>query len=202
VLQGVRQTWSPEAIHEIVSQIAQERGYRRSVVGSVLGRVMMAILNAFDWLRQAAEKIPGGRTTVIVAISLIALLIVGRILLSAEWRDESLIRRRAGAGRARIDPWSEAERLAASGDYTAAAHALYQAVLRRLSGSERIRLHSSKTSGDYWRELRRRGSPAAPAFRVFGRRFDRVIFGVGECSRDEFEAMLSEAYAVTGQQAA
>jgi hypothetical protein len=203
VLQGVSQGFSPDTVHKVVAEILKDRGYRRSVLGSVLGRIAIAIYNALNWLEQAAEKIPGGRTTVIAVITIVALLIVGRIVLASEWRNEGLIRRGHGTGKAgRFDPWSEAERLAASGDHTGAAHALYQAVLRRIAGSERIRLHSSKTSGDYWRELRRRGSPVAPAFRLFGRRFDRVIFGVGECSREEFEAMLREAYAVAERQAA
>jgi hypothetical protein len=162
VLQGVPQTWSPDTIHQVVVEILRDRGYRRSIVGSVLGLIALVIFNAIDWLRNAAAKIPGGRTTVIVVLTILALLIAGRIVLASEWRNEGMARRRPGSGKAgRFDPWSEAERLAASGDYTGAAHALYQAVLRRLAGSERIRLHSSKTSGDYWRELRRRGSPAA-----------------------------------------
>jgi len=203
VLQGVPQRFSPDTVHQVVAEILRDRGYRRSVLGSVLGRIAIAIVNAFEWLQKMASRIPGGRTTIITVVTLIALLIVGRIVLASEWRNDGLVRRRRGPGKAgRFDPWSEAERLAASGDYTAAAHALYQAVLRRLAGSERIRLHSSKTSGDYWRELRRRGSPVAPAFRTFGRRFDRVIFGIGECSPGEFEAMLREAYAVADRQVA
>ena len=102
----------------------------------------------------------------------------------------------------RADLWAEAERLAETGDYTSAAHALYQAVLRRLADSERIRLHASKTSGDYSRELRRRGSPVAAPFQQFGRRFDRVIFGVGVCSPREFDAMLREASVIADRQVA
>lgn len=203
MLQSPPQHWTADAIHDIVAEIVRDRGYRRSVLGSVFGRVAMAIYEALNWLEKTVQRIPGGRTTVITVITVIALLIVARILLASEWRNEGLARRRAGTGKAgRFDPWSEAERLAASGDYTAAAHALYQAVLRRVAGSERIRLHASKTSGDYWRELRRRGSPVAGAFRIFGRRFDRVIFGVGECSPEEFDAMLREAYAVAERQVA
>jgi hypothetical protein len=203
VILTIAQGWSSEAIHRTVAEVIRARGYRRSLVGSLLGRLLFAVLNALDWLRRGVQRIPGGRVTVITIIAAIVLLIVGRIMLTAEWRDEGLIRRRDHSRRPlRSDPWSEAERLAANGEYTAAAHALYQAVLRRLAGAERIRVHSSKTSGDYWRELRRRGSPAAAPFRLFGRRFDRVIFGVRECSRDEFEAMLREANAVADTQAA
>jgi hypothetical protein len=182
--------------------LVRDRAYQRSILGSLLGRALIAVIDAVNRLLKAAQQIPGGRTTVIIVVLIIAGLIAARIFITAEW-GKDVVQRRGKVGRSiRSDMWAEAERLAAGGDYTGAAHALYQAVLRRLAGSDRIRLHASKTSGDYSRELRRRGSPAAAAFQRFGRRFDRVIFGVGECSPEEFDAMLREASEVTEQQAA
>ena len=117
--------------------------------------------------------------------------------LASEWGEETLMRRRPGGTRVtRMDPWAEAENLAAAGDYMRAAHALYQAVLRRLADHERIRVHSSKTSGDYARDLRRRGSPLAAGFQAFGRRFDRVVFGAGVCTADDFAALRRDALAI------
>jgi hypothetical protein len=196
------QQWGAGDVHETVATLVRDRAYQRSILGSLLGRALLAIVEGVSRLIKAFQQIPGGRTTVIVVVVVIVALIAGRVLLTAQLEGDEFTRRRRRVARAvRADAWSEAERLAAMGDYTGAAHALYQAVLRRLAGTERIRLHASKTSGEYSRELRRRGSPAAAPFQQFGRRFDRVIFGIGECSAQEFEAMLRDASAVTARQA-
>jgi hypothetical protein len=203
VLQGAFQEWGAGAIHDSVAAIVADRAFRRSVLGSLIGRAVVAITNAIQRLKDAFSRMPGGGTTVIVAILVIIGLIVARVMYAARWRESDLIIRRGrGIRGVGADFWIEAERMAAAGDYTGAAHALYQAVLRRLAGTERIRLHASKTSGDYARDLRRRGSPVAAPFRQFGQRFDRVIFGIGECSPEEFAAMLREASAITERQAA
>jgi hypothetical protein len=140
---------------------------------------------------------------VLTIIAIILVLILARLFLSAEWSDDVLFRRkRSGIGASRIDPWTESERLAAAGDFMGAAHALYQAVLRQLSASERIRIHASKTSGDYVRELRRRGSPLAAPFQRFGRRFDRVVFGKGVCTAEDFASLRTDALAIPERQAA
>ena len=44
----------------------------------------------------------------------------------------------------------------ADGNFNAASHALYAALLERIARSGAVALHASKTGGDYWRELRRR----------------------------------------------
>src|SRR5262249_33066334 len=147
-------------------------------------------------------RMPGGRTIVIVMLAIAIILVVARIVYATRWRDDALKRRGRPIRGGRADPWADAERLARAGDHTGAAHALYPAVLRRLAGTERIRLHASKTSGDYARDLRRRGSPVAAPFQRFGRRFDRVIFGVGVCSPEEFDAMMRDAMAIEAPRAA
>lgn len=194
--------WSNRAIHDTVAALVRDRAYQRSILGSLLARALLAVIEGVNRLFDAVRRVPGGRTTLIVVALIIAGLIAARILVTSGWRDDVIQRRSAGTRLVRVDVWAEAERLAAAGDYTGAAHALYQAVLRRLAGSERLRLHASKTSGDYSRELRRAGSPAAAAFQRFGRHFDHVIFGIGECSPAEFEAMLREASDVTQRQVA
>jgi hypothetical protein len=54
-------------------------------------------------------------------------------------------------------------------------------VLLSLARGERMRLDPSKTSGDYARELRARGSSAYQPFRAFARRFDVGVYGHGRC---------------------
>lgn len=202
-MDGGLQEWSGQAVHDSVATIVRDRAYQRSILGSLFGRAVMAIVEGVGRLMDAFRRIPGGRVTVIVVVGIIVALIGARVFLIAQARSDEFTRRRGKVrGAMRADLWTEAERLAAAGDFTRAAHALYQAVLRRLAGTERLRLHASKTSGDYGRELRRRGSPVAALFQQFGRRFDRVIFGVGECSPGEFDAMLREASAITERQVA
>jgi hypothetical protein len=189
--------WTNGAVHDTVAALLRDRAYHRSFWSTVLGKLVALAGRFIVWLVNAVRGIPGGRNTVIGIVAVIVLLVLARVLMTTQWDDSTAMRRRGARGRAtRIDPWSEAQALAARGDYTGAAHALYQAVLRRISAGERIRLHSSKTSGDYARELRRKGSPVAASFHLFGRRFDRVIFGIGECSPEEFAEMLREASAI------
>jgi hypothetical protein len=99
------------------------------------------------------------------------------------------------------DPWIEADRLAAAGNYTDAAHLLYRGVAQRLAAHELIRLHDSKTSGDYARELRARGWPLHEEFRQFGRRYDHVIFGTGTCDAATYAALRDHARRITRAEA-
>jgi hypothetical protein len=195
--------WGAGAVHDTVGALLRDAGYHRSFWSSVAGRLLLELGRLLFKFLQALSQLPGGRATVLAIIAVILLLILGRLFLAADWSDELLFRRRrAGVIGSRVDPWLESERLAAAGDYMGAAHALYQAVLRRLAASERIRVHASKTSGEYVRELRRRGSPLTVAFQRFGRRFDHVVFGKGTCSRQDFEALRDEALAIPERQAA
>jgi hypothetical protein len=199
---GVEQ-WSAGAIHDTVGALLRDAGYHRSFWSSLAGRLLLELGRLVIRFLNALSGIPGGKTTVLTIIAVVLVLILGRLFLAAEWSDELLFRRkRSGLGVSRIDPWSEAQRLASAGDYMGAAHALYQAVLRRLAASERIRVHASKTSGDYVRELRRRGSPLTTSFQRFGRRFDRVVFGKGVCTADDYEALRADALAIPDRQAA
>jgi hypothetical protein len=79
--------------------------------------------------------------------------------------------------------------LAAAGQYTDAAHALYAALLEGVARREQLRLHPSKTAGDYLRELRRRSSQLVPTFRDFARLYEVVVYGLGSCDRDRYERL-------------
>jgi len=195
--------WSASAVHDTVGALLQDAAYHRSFWSSVGGRILLEAGRLLMKILSALSHIPGGRATVLTILAVIILLILARLFLAAEWSDELLFRRRrAGVIASRTDPWIEAERLAAAGDFMGASHALYQAVIRRLAGSERLRVHASKTSGDYVRELRRRGSPATSSFQRFGRRFDRVVFGKGVCTEDDYAALRADALAIPDRQVA
>src|ERR1041385_5709343 len=111
------QGWTPEAIHTIVNEIVADRAYHRSVLGSILGRALLTVIDAVNWLIRTFRRVPGGRTTVIAVVAIVVLLVLGRIFYAEEWGDRDRTRRRKGIARSgRVDPWSEAEQLAAAGD--------------------------------------------------------------------------------------
>lgn len=86
-----------------------------------------------------------------------------------------------------------AQELAARGEYTEAAHALYRALLEALARRERVRLHPSKTVGDYVRDLRQRSSSLFGRFRDFARSYETVVYGIGVCDRERYERLLALA---------
>ncbi|MGH7500361.1 MAG: DUF4129 domain-containing protein [Longimicrobiales bacterium] len=129
--------------------------------------------------------------SVIALIGIIVLLLLGRALYGARlMRSGGPHRLRTGPGRQETgDAWRLARELAARGDFTAAAHALYAALLRLIAGRGEIELHDSKTIGDYVRDLRARSSGRLPGFRDFAQTYETVIYGLGFCDRDRYEQL-------------
>jgi hypothetical protein len=93
----------------------------------------------------------------------------------------------------RGDALALAEDAARQGNFTEAAHALYEALLRAIARTHQIKLHPSKTVGDYGRELRAKGSTLLTRYREFGRDYETVIYGVGTCDRERFERLYVTA---------
>lgn len=190
---GVGSRMPAQAVHDTVAAIMRDAAYRRAFTESLwdrfwawLGRIFVAL---FSEVRGSATL----RYALLAAAALIVLAIIARIVVGR--RAEASARAAAVASRrvVRGDPFAHAERAAAEGRYTDAAHALYLAVLDSLARGARVRIHRSKTSGDYARELRMAGSPAYGTFRSFGRLFDRIIFGRGECDEPGYRALLELA---------
>lgn len=158
-----------------------------------------------EFFRELAQLTGGSRvlyyTVLAATIGLIA-AIVARAIYVANAR--GLFTR--GPGRAfaggvagSSDPWSLAQRLAAEGDYTGAAHALYGAILLNVSQSGLVRLHDAKTIGDYIREMRARASAGLlQPFREFARSYEYVVYGVGECDRPRYERLYGLATQIVG----
>ena len=174
--------WPASAVHDTVAAIARGLEYRRSIRQSLLDR-------AFVWLAEAIERIvtlvrnlPSSRAIGLTILGIIVAAILLRLVIAALARDEAgASGRRRGGARAGEDPFVAADRLAAEGRFEDAAHALYHGVLIAVARSDRLRLDPSKTSGDYARELRARGSSSYQPFRQFSRRFDVAVFGHGGC---------------------
>jgi len=178
---ATRQLPAP-AIHDTVAAIARGADYRRSLRQSLLDRFFIWLGEVFTRIAQILRHSSVSRPFGYAVIGLIVLGVVARLLIAAQARDDTRgpLRRRTRASGTE-DPFLIAERLAAEGKFEEAAHALYHGVLLALTRQERLRLDPSKTSGDYLRELRARGSAAYQPFRAFARRFDIAVFGHGGC---------------------
>jgi hypothetical protein len=193
-LQQAIDTLPARAVHDTVAAIIREGGYGRTLTQSLLGRFLQFVIDRIAELLAFVRGIPSLRLLTIGITLVVVVAIFARIVTARRLRDE-LRRSRAGrvVGSTRVDPWVRAQALAREGRYTEAVHALYAAVIDELAAAQSIRVDSSKTSGDYARELRRAGSPVATAFRSFARRADRAIYGLHECTVQDFESLVQEA---------
>ena len=181
-------------MHDTVAAIVRQAAYDRSLGESAwqafwsgVARVLRTIA---DFFRGSAA---GRHVTVVVVALIVAAVIVHFVLAAFAARQDPAAAGAAPARERSADAWHEAERLAAAGRFTDAAHALLAALLTGFARRGEVRLHASKTAGDYARELARRGSPARAAFQQFRRRYDAVIFGAGACDAVEYAALLRDA---------
>ena len=190
------------AVRDTLSAVFRQPAYDRSIARSLWSRIAETLARWIGEVVGYFQRSPALTRTVLVVASLLILALVARLAWVA-WRqrtrEASLEFGRDGAGRrAGGDPWPLAHRLAAAGDYTAAAHALYAALLEAIARRERVRLHPSRTVGDYVRDLRRRGSPLHPTFREFGRTYEVVVYGIGTCDRERWERLDALAREIVG----
>jgi hypothetical protein len=180
------------AVRDTVAAVFRQYAYDRSIKDTLLNRFLGWVARLIERARDAAADSPALYWASVAILTTLVLLVVARVVYLAYARRSgpALTRgtRAAGGGRGR-DPWAEAQELSAAGRFTEAAHALYAALLERLARRERLRLHPSKTAGDYARSLRARGSPAYAPFREFVRVYDVVVYGLGHCDRDRYERL-------------
>jgi hypothetical protein len=168
-----------------------------------LGNVLRSI---FGPLFRSRETNPMMFWILVTIIALIVLAIVARLGYVSYLRRKQGIGARAflgGAGGAARggDPRLLAQQLAAQGNFTDAAHALYLALLEAVARRGLVRLHSSKTAGDYVRELRARSSAVFTRFRDFARAYEVVVYGTGYCDRERYERLQALALPILEEQA-
>lgn len=194
IQEGGALPWAAGAIHDTVAAVASQAAYQRSMAQSLMSRLMAWVGRLLDEFFDLFRGSGTGRAVTLALVALLVLLIVARMFIAvrASREERSRPRSRVHRGTA-ADPWAEAQRLAALGRYTEAAHALFAASLLGFAARGEVRLHASKTAGDYVRELRRRGSPREVAFSVFRSRYDRIVYGVGVCNGDEYAALVHDA---------
>jgi len=189
------QGWPAGAIQDTVAAIIRQRRYQRSVRTTLLDRLYEWAADLIRRIFSEIAQIPNAKWIILAAAVLLVIALGLRFWLGGEAEARRRQARRdmvVGGG----DPWVDAERLAKAGEYTEAAHLLYRGVIERLAAAEQIRVHPSKTSGDYARDLVLRGSPAHNDFRQFGRRYDRVLFDLGTCDADTYVALRDQATSV------
>ncbi|MEO7522056.1 MAG: DUF4129 domain-containing protein [Gemmatimonas sp.] len=189
--------WSESAIRDTIATIAKGADYQRALTESLWDRLTRWIWERVVDLISTVGSSGRTRTITIAMVVIILLLIVARIAIGIN--AERRLRHagplpRANVGGATL--LASAESLAAKGEFTAAAHALYGALLAACAARGDLRLHASKTTGDYARELRNRNSPTLRAFQSFRLRYDRVIYGDMRCSADDYTALSLDARAL------
>ena len=187
--------WTTRAIHDTVDAISRQPAYavplRRSLLGRLVGWLFERLAELIELFRGSRDL----RIAAIVAAALILFAVIGRMVVA---RQIDTVRRRGAFGAEfgkgeRRDFWNLARELAAQGDHVAASHALYAAVIDSLARSGAITFHASKTSGDYARELVRRGAVNASDFRTFARDFDRVVYGAASVAADDYARLSDRA---------
>ena len=195
LLQGATAVpWPAAAVHDTVAAIARQAAYHRTLTDTLWQRVWSWIADRFNELFDLLKGAGMGREVTTALVVLLLVLIVARMVIAARAAQDTV---RSASGRARrllgADPWGDAERFAAAGQFTDAAHALFAALLAAIAARGEVRFHASKTAGDYARELRRRGAPSYGGFQAFRARYDRIIYGAGVCGPDEYAALLRDA---------
>jgi hypothetical protein len=154
----------------------------------------------FDWLGDLLRSFSHSRGSnpllfwsVTTAVILVVIAIIARLAwVSYKRRRQGIDARPELRGAISVshgDAWALAQQYAARGDFTAAAHSLYVALLGAIARRGWIRLHPSKTVGDYVRELRSRSATVFTRFREFARAYETVVYGTGVCDQERYETL-------------
>lgn len=181
-------------MRDTVRSITSDPGFDRALQRTILDRLLEQLGNA---LRALFDLLPalgiGNKLIVALAIAVIALVVARVVLRTRAQREFWAGDRLESRGGRRVDHWIEAERLAGRGAHLEAAHSLCAALLAASARRGDVTLHPSKTTGDYARELRRRGADTAADFQRFRARYDRVVYDAQRCSAEEYAALLTDA---------
>lgn len=188
-------------IREAVAAVFSDPAYGSE---SLLSRIRGWILDLIESLLLRLD--PGGMPpwAFWALVGLTAALLLA-LLGRAAWAARALRRART-AGAAALagpgedaDPWAAAASRAAAGNFDAAVHALYAAVLHALAGGGYVELHESKTVGDYLRELAARSVPWRGVFQEFARGYELVAYGGVRCDADRYGRLLGLAGRLAGR---
>lgn len=194
--------WPAQAIHDTVAAIMRQPAYQRSLRTSMLERLTRWFGELLVGIIRTVGGAPVARRIAIAAAAVLVILVILRLAYASQIRKgpaplRALAPARPGGS---IDAWRLAEHLAAGGDYTGAAHALYNALIESLAVHGELRVHHSRTIGEYTRELRAHGSEAYAGFTAFRRRYERTMFRTFECDAESYTALLRDARLIVGEE--
>lgn len=192
---AVGQGESEQTIRETIAAVFRQPAYDRSIIRTLWDRIFDAVARWLGDLFRAIGHSPSAKVTILLVLAaIIGVAAVRALVFTSDGLSPfSSGRTRRGQRGLSGDPWTDAQRLAAAGQYTDAAHALYRALLESMARQQTVRLHPSKTVGDYGRELRRHASPLFPPYREFARSYETVVYGWTMCDRERFERLHSLA---------
>lgn len=184
-------------IRSAVDSVFSQRAYARlSLWDRFLGWLIERLSALFRWIESLFGTVHRSPPLYWAVLALLALILAALIWRAVQlWRLRGIARAEAMAWdstvyrRAGRDPWQVSQELAARGDFTGAAHALYAALLESAARRQEVRLHPSKTVGDYVRELRGRSSSLFARFRDFARSYETVIYGLGRCDEERYRRL-------------
>ena len=188
------------AIRDTMRAVFRQAAYARrkpSWLARMFSRFWEWLSDTLHLASVARQASPVAYWTVVGIALLVLAAFIGRLWWVGYQRRKRGIDARPAPGAPRTgygrDPWGAAQQYAAQGDFTAAAHALYAALLAAIARRGMIRLHPSKTAGDYVRELRARSAPAFGGFRDFARAYEFVVYGTGVCDQERYERLQALA---------
>jgi hypothetical protein len=183
-----------QAVRDSVRAIVRDAAFDRAGQQTLLERIFETLGRWFEALTDLLPALGIGNRVIVVLAVVVLLLVVARIVLRARAQREFWAGDRPEVrGGRRLDPWLESERLAANGAYLEAAHALCAALLAASARRGELTLHPAKTTGDYARELRRRGAASERDFQRFRARYDRVVYDIQRCGAEDYAALLADA---------
>jgi hypothetical protein len=191
------------AIADTVAAVLHSRPFVESGRISIGQIVTQWLWNIVMRLFGFAASHPAVGFVLRLTLGVITLIVLARIVfgLFVRYSPSSSVRQRLDVSRG-TDWWSRAQYLAATDDYTGAAHALYLALLGSVARRGLVSLHESKTTGDYLRELRRKpDSVNLPLFTDFTRSYETVIYGIGTCDQQRYDRLNTLASGILGSNA-
>jgi hypothetical protein len=185
---------SHQVVQDTVAAVFRQRAYDRTITQTLWDRAWRYFWELVsDLLNAVGQSKTAGRVIEIIIVVLLVLVLI-RIIVQVASGEIAFGGGALGTSHGSpADNWAEAQRLASQGRYTEAAHLLYTALLQSMARRDEVRMHPSKTVGDYVRELRRRSSSLLPRFRDFARSYEVVVYGLGVCDQERYERLYSLA---------
>ena len=190
---GSTPRWTDQAVRDTIAAITEQPAYSRELGQSLADRAMRFVLDQFGRLLEAVGSVPFGRTVFLAVLLLAVGLVVARLVMGIAAERRSAVSRQGVAdARSESAQLGAAQQLAADGDYLAAAHVLFAVLVATGGARGEFRVHPSKTSGDYVRDIRRKSTRWLHPFQQFRQRYDRVIYGKATCTAEDYEALLRD----------